>query len=563
MGLFDLFTRQVKQEKKDEDEVVSELTFNYRSIPQKADRELEIQTYPQVPLPIPCLTVSQIRNRYAEQLHAVLDVLPVTGQEVDAYVMPAIFRTFRTVHLLPASERHHHPGCGGLLCHSLECAALMINQAENSLIGRSGTQQDVFRNRGRWLVACALLGLVHDVGKIFDVKVVNDDGLRWNSAAEGLMSWIERNQVRRYFVSYRPERIHKDHELRSVRLAYQRILPEATLSWLAEISEGAIFDAMDRAIIGADSCLTTLLRKAEAASIHGDAEKRRTLTVNQAYVSSSFEMVIVQAIRDCIVKGRWQVNTSDGCVFVAKEGVFIAMTEQVGADICQTASDAGAGFIPRGIRAIVDVLIEGHVSKTFVDEKGQSSAAWPITALGQRHNCFCISNVALLATDIGEHVPIDIVFGQEDAQIQGPEQKARCKDIAVNLKAPTTPFEIKKSRSQLSAATGYLTQEELQRTVSAPLSTRQIEDLVDRIVHQVAFEIRQGKGELVSDVRQDKDGIVSASMQKLENLLERNKIDLITLKAVLALRDRGPILSINEKHRVFVVHERKLNENKS
>lgn len=55
----------------------------------------------------------------------------VANQELfDAHYYPVMFRMANMVHLLPASQSHHHRRNGGLLRHSLEVGLYAIQLAE-------------------------------------------------------------------------------------------------------------------------------------------------------------------------------------------------------------------------------------------------------------------------------------------------------------------------------------------------------------------------------------------------------------------------------------------------
>ena len=98
--------------------------LRYEDIPCKQDRAVEAETYPQKSRPIPALPMHDIVDRYSGLLRSILDNLPLTSEEINRLIMPVVSRLIRLIHLLPASEAQHHSGCGGLLVHSLESAAI-------------------------------------------------------------------------------------------------------------------------------------------------------------------------------------------------------------------------------------------------------------------------------------------------------------------------------------------------------------------------------------------------------------------------------------------------------
>ncbi|WP_275593001.1 TraI domain-containing protein [Enterobacter hormaechei] len=88
----------------------------------------------------------------------------------DAYtftnlVLKPLVEYVRWIHLLPASENHHHNGIGGLLSHSLEVAILSLKNAHHSELRPIGYQDEEVVRRKVYLYAAFICGLVHDAGR--------------------------------------------------------------------------------------------------------------------------------------------------------------------------------------------------------------------------------------------------------------------------------------------------------------------------------------------------------------------------------------------------------------
>src|SRR5690606_14393419 len=60
---------------------------------------------------------------------------PLTPARFDALVLPVFRRYAEWVHLLPASEAHHHFGPGGLLAHGFEVALHAARMADGKQVG--------------------------------------------------------------------------------------------------------------------------------------------------------------------------------------------------------------------------------------------------------------------------------------------------------------------------------------------------------------------------------------------------------------------------------------------
>ena len=66
--------------------------LRYEDIPNKQDRAVEAETYPQKSRPIPALPMHDIVDRYSGLLRSILDNLPLTADEINRMIMPVISR---------------------------------------------------------------------------------------------------------------------------------------------------------------------------------------------------------------------------------------------------------------------------------------------------------------------------------------------------------------------------------------------------------------------------------------------------------------------------------------
>lgn len=103
-------------------------------------------------------------------------------------------------HLLPASGSFHHFEAGGLLRHSLECAAIFLSDQRESL-------------SEPMLFAGALMALTHDIGKPLSDNVLTDatGRIRRKSFTETPMEFSRRIGYRPYFLYWVRNR-HGNHD---------------------------------------------------------------------------------------------------------------------------------------------------------------------------------------------------------------------------------------------------------------------------------------------------------------------------------------------------------------
>lgn len=189
--------------------------------------------YPPVVAGIPALGCKEILMPQRHLLKQI-DHTTETAGVFETRYWPAIERYARLVHLLPASESHHHCGVGGLLHHGLEVGLYAMQMARDSVYGKNLFERKR-EGRERWLYASFLAGLCHDLGKAsFDMIVMSICGQQWSPYKEDLLAWVKRLRLEKYYVNWRQERKHQDHEIYTGSL-FERILIQEDRTYISEI----------------------------------------------------------------------------------------------------------------------------------------------------------------------------------------------------------------------------------------------------------------------------------------------------------------------------------------
>lgn len=85
----------------------------------------------------------------------------------DTLFRQVVTNYIRYVHLLPASENHHHSDVGGLARHSLEVALNSLRRAQQQVLPAIGHLDEEQARKPRWQYAAWICGLLHDAGKSY------------------------------------------------------------------------------------------------------------------------------------------------------------------------------------------------------------------------------------------------------------------------------------------------------------------------------------------------------------------------------------------------------------
>tara|TARA_R110000851_G_scaffold92259_3_gene201304 strand:- start:8804 stop:11344 length:2541 start_codon:yes stop_codon:yes gene_type:complete len=298
-----------------------------------------------------------------ELTNKMLGGVGLTKPDFDEFVKPVLVNYARFVHLLPASENHHHCGPGGLLRHGLEVAFYAMNCTKNTAFdSRLPPSQRSFR-AFRWNVAGMLCGLLHDTGKaVTDMHVLyQPTNLKWVYSEGSIEEWATKNQLRKYYIEWQKGR-HMRHVAKSRDLV-MTICPPKTLAWLSEGGED-ILDALLDAIVGnEESPLYKPLMLADGKSTKLDMA---TGEAPQYMTGVPIIKLITGAMTRLVKDGKWEFNKPGARVWTTTEGVFIAWNTGAQEIIDLILSDQ-VEAIPRTATSLLMRLVDQSIAERSPD----------------------------------------------------------------------------------------------------------------------------------------------------------------------------------------------------
>lgn len=168
----------------------------------------EIPRSPPFAKGIPLCSIERLLDDQSDILRLLRYEIPLSGSEYEHIFDPVIRRYAEYVHLLPASEAHHHRDAGGLLRHGFEVAQMAARFSKGCMWDARLYPEDRLARSKSWKMCAAVAGLLHDIGKIdSDIAVVTEDGKNiWNPAEGTLFKWGKAYEVERYFIRFKPKR---------------------------------------------------------------------------------------------------------------------------------------------------------------------------------------------------------------------------------------------------------------------------------------------------------------------------------------------------------------------
>lgn len=276
----------------------------------------------------------------------------------DTLYRQVVINLIKYVHLLPASENHHHSDVGGLVRHSLEVALHSMRRAQQQVLPAIGHLDDEQARKPRWQYAAWICGLLHDGGKIlYDMRIYDvDSGKDWNPYLNDLLAWAKENNVKRYRVTWKPEHRHKKHENLTVQILEWVLTPQAK-AYLMDNSDDlpiAINHALSH-FGSKDGYLQTCLREADSASTEKDIRTQwHEIIGKRRYPLESAIVTAMRRLRD-----NWKVNHPKGHVWIIDDQVYLAWPRTIQLIVQQLQEDKVD--VPVNPTKILEILEERNL----------------------------------------------------------------------------------------------------------------------------------------------------------------------------------------------------------
>ncbi|WP_223296626.1 MobH family relaxase [Thiorhodovibrio frisius] len=345
--------------------------------PSPSFSDEEIPRYPPFVKGLPLPTLPQLMATQSELIARLRKEL-MLGDDDDgtnrwaSYMVPVIERYAAFVHLIPASEAHHHRGAGGLYRHGLEAAFYATRSSKGVMIGLDRPRVERRQLEPRLRVAAALGGLLHDAGKVIhDVTATDRDGRSsWSPIDQDLDDWAKQRGLDRYFLHWREQRAQGGHEAFNL-IALKRILPARVERWLSH-PDPNLYSGFLAAITGVphSSPLVELVRKADRVSVEQDLREHRIESIDTA-VGVPVDRYLIDAMRRLLHDGRWTVNVPGARVWLFADLGLHLVWPAAAKDMSELLAKDRVPGIPRDPDTMAEVLLERGLAIPRLDALGQ------------------------------------------------------------------------------------------------------------------------------------------------------------------------------------------------
>lgn len=300
--------------------------LDWQQIPRPETKTPQ-QRWPQGQKGLRAVPLTQILIDNGADIRDVVLATPGTQLEKNL-VLTIISNVAAFVHLLPASRDYHHVGPGGLLSHLLNTALYAAGFARSKFFGLAETPQQAARNANRWVIACIVAGLLHDVGKCrTSLTVIENTVERTNCLdpdLEGLDSWLRLTAVREYLVEWHDSCPQDYHERASLNFLHC-LCPREFFSYLTDTSGAAVTRSLVLALGGAQksSLVADVMVRADMRSTQWDRQQLASVPYAQREVGTTrLAEEARTSIRERVAAGTWTMNRPNSPLFVTDHGIF-------------------------------------------------------------------------------------------------------------------------------------------------------------------------------------------------------------------------------------------------
>ena len=352
----------------------------FEDLPKKSSELIHHVTYPPRDAPVPVITTDDVICTQVELIRQIKESIPMTEEEKDELLFPVIRNLADYVNLLPASQSHHHNGRGGLFRHSLEVGLFAVRMGKMRIFDVNADPVQAYTNKGRWYLAIAIAGFLHDVGKcITDMTVTSSDGSRvWMPSIESLSAWIAENHCSEYYLAWNINRIHGQHENASLSLL-NVLVPIKTRLYLESAHSSKLKGEFYEAINGTrrkDSVITELVMKADAYSSQQDLNRQIREGVHPG-VNAPIATYVFNIIQELVNEGTFVANKLGEPIIVSEKGIFLVWSRAIGMILKRLSENKVAG-VPKDDEILAEKLCDAGIAEILFLDNNLQEKFWSV-----------------------------------------------------------------------------------------------------------------------------------------------------------------------------------------
>jgi conjugal transfer pilus assembly protein TraI len=275
---------------------------------------------------------------------------------------PAMLRLAAFVHLLPASQAHHHRGAGGMLRHSLEVGLWALQQTEGKLIRGVTTPQQRRVIEPRWRLAVFLAGICHDLGKVVTDLTVTDraNAQKWRPYHQGVYDWALSHDIENYFLHWQEGRGRHHTNVSSTLI--DAVIAKESFDWISDGSTDVVIWLTEslNSNPGQTNQIHDYVVRADQLSVERDL---KTMGVAMAgyEIGVPVERYLTDIMRRLVREGVWRINEPSARVWNI-DGITYLVWPMAGEEIARRTNDEDIPGLPKTPDGILDMMVERGIA---------------------------------------------------------------------------------------------------------------------------------------------------------------------------------------------------------
>ena len=275
---------------------------------------------------------------------------------------PAMLRLAAFVHLLPASQAHHHRGAGGMLRHSLEVGLWALQQTEGKLIRGVTSPQQRRVIEPRWRLAVFLAGICHDLGKVVTDLTVTDraNAQRWRPYNQGIYDWALSHDIENYFLHWQEGRGRHHTNVSSTLI--DAVIAKESFDWISDGSTDVVIWLTEslNSNPGQTNQIHDYVVRADQLSVERDL---KTMGVAMAgyEIGVPVERYLTDIMRRLVREGVWRINEPSARVWNIN-GITYLVWPMAGEEIARRTNDEDIPGLPKTPDGILDMMVERGIA---------------------------------------------------------------------------------------------------------------------------------------------------------------------------------------------------------
>jgi len=421
------------------------------------------------------------------------------------YYNPAMLRLAAFVHLLPASQAHHHRGAGGMLRHSLEVGLWALQQTEGKLIRGVTTPQQRRVIEPRWRLAVFLAGVCHDLGKVVTDLTVTDraNAQRWRPYHQGVYDWALSHDIENYFLHWQEGR-GKHHTNVSSTLI-DAVIAKESFDWISDGSTDVVIWLTEslNSNPGQTNQIHDYVVRADQLSVERDL---KTMGVAMAgyEIGVPVERYLTDIMRRLVREGVWRINEPSARVWNI-DGITYLVWPMAGEEIARRTNDEDIPGLPKTPDGILDMMVERGIACM---REGDGDPYFYIApdVLTEKIPTLKLKSIRLRDQALISTMPIAPVAGR----VLGGNEAVGSTETHVGAENPERPQHLS-STSDQATSTGTENPAPLQHVSSTPepatpVTAEQLTGSMGEMLKVLIEDFRSGKKSLNDLAVRPEDG---------------------------------------------------------